>query len=259
MNSQQTSSNADRYLTDRAGSPVEADEMDWDAYAEHYDKMCDLNPAYQQNIQLLLERLPSWNLPDHASICDLGAGTGNYILQLGQLMQNATFWHVDFDNRMIEVAKRKYAQAGLKNIHIVQADALTVDFEEDSFDLIICINALYAFSSQPELLRKMHKWIKRNGRLFLIDFGRKQNTLDWALYMLREAAKSRRLRLYARTLVEGRELLKQNRKTTKGQESGRYWLHTTEEFGQTISSVGFRVDEIGRCYRNYADYAICVK
>lgn len=256
MNSQP---NANEYVADADLDRLESDEMDWDAYAEHYDKMCELNPAYQQNIQMLLDRLPNWDLPDDASVCDLGAGTGNYILQLGQAMQRATFWHVDFDSRMIEVARRKYADANLSNVNIVQSNALEVDFEENSFDLVVCINALYAFSSQREILQKMQRWLKNNGRLFLIDFGRKQNTLDWALYMLREAAKSRRLGFYARTLVEGRELLKQNRKTTKGQESGRYWLHTTEEFGQTLSDTGFFVEEIGRCYRNYADFAICVK
>ena len=32
---------------------VQSDEMNWDAYAEHYDVMCELNPSYQENIEYL--------------------------------------------------------------------------------------------------------------------------------------------------------------------------------------------------------------
>jgi ubiquinone/menaquinone biosynthesis C-methylase UbiE len=244
---------------DQHGGLVQADEMDWDAYAEHYDEMCALNPAYQQNVGMLLERLHAWNLPEDCTVCDLGAGTGNYILRITEAIPSARFWHVDFDSRMIELARKKYAEAGVQNVKVIQSNVHTIDFPESSFDVIVCVNALYAFRSQKDVLLKIHSWLKPTGRLFLIDFGRQQKTLDWTLYIFRESVKSRRIGRYAKALVEGRELLKQNRRTTKGQQSGRYWLHTTEEFGEMLRSVGFKVEEISRCYRDYADFAICAK
>ena len=53
-------------------SDVQQDEMNWDAYAVHYDLMCELNPSYQRNIEVLLDHLVKWHLPANASICDLG-------------------------------------------------------------------------------------------------------------------------------------------------------------------------------------------
>jgi ubiquinone/menaquinone biosynthesis C-methylase UbiE len=238
---------------------VASDEMNWDAYAEHYDEMCALNPAYQQNIDNLLSRMSTWNLPQNATICDLGAGTGNYILQISKLLPDAEFWHVDFDSRMVELANAKYQRHNVVNVRIVKREVHEVSFPDESFDLIVSINALYAFTQQEEIFAKMRRWLKPQGKLFLIDFGRKQNTLDWTLYIFRESIKAHRMGRYAKALLEAREVLKQNRKTSKGQESGRYWLHSTQEFGDTLTRAGFAVEELRQCYRDYADLAICSK
>ncbi|NIU07970.1 MAG: hypothetical protein GWN81_03705, partial [Phycisphaerae bacterium] len=66
-------------------SEIQRDEMDWDAYAEHYDVMCELNPSYHQNLQHLARHVADWNLSANPRICDLGAGTGNYIYVLSRL------------------------------------------------------------------------------------------------------------------------------------------------------------------------------
>ncbi|MEQ8485711.1 MAG: methyltransferase domain-containing protein [Pseudomonadales bacterium] len=246
-------------IEQEAATTRKSDEMDWDAYARSYDEMCALNPAYQQNIEMLIRRLPQWNLPDDARVCDLGAGTGNYILQLSEHLPNASFWHVDADARMIDIANGKYHAAGLSRVTTLHRTAEETTFPEQSFDLIICINALYAFPDRGGVLRHAHGWLRNNGRLFIIDFGRRQSTLDWTFYLFRESIKANRVGRYARALIEAREVIKQNIKTSKGQESGRYWLHSTEAFKQSLSEAGFNVLEASRCYRNYADMAVCVK
>lgn len=236
---------------------VQQDEMNWDAYAIHYDLMCELNPSYQQNVETLLDHLAIWNLPADADICDLGAGTGNYIEAISKLVPNAHFTHLDFDNKMNQLALQKYERAQIRSVEIVSDFAQRVEFPPKTFDLVVCVNALYAISPQKQVLHKIHSWLKDDGRFFIIDFGRKQRTLDWAIYLFRESMKRNRVGRYTKALVEGREVLKQNRRSTKGQESGRYWLHSTSEFGNTLVDCGFVVDEITPCYRGYADLAVC--
>lgn len=240
-----------------SGPSLSSDEMDWDAYAEHYDEMCALNPAYQDNIELLLDRIPLWNMAKNAAICDLGAGTGNYIGAVSNILPDAEFVHVDFDTKMNEFASKKYEQSKLHNIRIIQEYAQRIEFPKESFDLVMCVNALYAISPQVEVLQKVRSWIKPGGRLFIIDFGRKQRTLEWALYILRESFKAHSLGRYTRTLIEAREVLKQNRRSTKGQTTGRYWTHSTEQFGKTLRDCGYSVEELFPCYRGYADLAVC--
>ena len=236
---------------------ISHDEADWNAYAKHYDELCYLNPAYHENVSTLLSKLEEWNLPPNSKICDLGAGTGNFILELNKSLPTAHYWHVDFDDRMTRLAAQKYELAGLSNVEIVKEEIHAVSFPEESFDLVLCINALYAFTPQEQVLRNVRSWLKPEGRFFLVDFGRKQSTLDWTIYIFREAIKSRQVGRYAKSLIEGREVLKQNRKVTRGQKSGRYWLHSTKEFGEALSRAGFVVDELENCYRGYADMAVC--
>lgn len=238
---------------------VDTDEMDWDAYAEHYDIMCELNPSYQQNLNTLAKYLSRWQLRGDASICDLGAGTGNYIHLLSKLIPEASFTHVDFDAKMNELAAKKYANNSIDSVRIICDYAQRVEFEPESFDLVICVNALYAISPQKQVLNKVRSWLKDDGRFFLIDFGRKQRTMDWAFYLFRESLKRQRVGTYVKALLESREVIKQNRRSTKGQATGRYWTHSTSEFGNTLVDCGFEVEELFPCYRGYADLAICRK
>jgi ubiquinone/menaquinone biosynthesis C-methylase UbiE len=181
----------------------------------------------------------------------------NYISALAGILPLASFTHVDFDGRMIETAKAKHERARITSVSYVHGRAQDVDFPAHSFDLIVCVNALYAISPQRDLLKKMRSWLKPNGRLFVIDFGRRQKTLDWTIYVFMESVKSFRFLRYLRALVSAREVLKQNRQTTKGQESGRYWLHSTREFQSSLMECGFNVQEAFPCYRGYCDCAVC--
>jgi ubiquinone/menaquinone biosynthesis C-methylase UbiE len=238
---------------------VDKDEMDWDAYAEHYDVMCELNPSYQENILALTEFLSRWNLPSDANICDLGAGTGNYISRISRLLPSAKFTHIDFDKKMNEFAAQKYAAANVNSVQIVCEYAQRAQMETSSLDLVICINALYAITPQEMVLKKVRSWLKDDGRFFIIDFGRKQRTMDWAFYLFREALKHQRTGTYVKALIDSREVIKQNRRSTRGQSSGRYWTHSTSEFGDTLIECGFEIEELFSCYRGYADLAVCKK
>jgi len=232
------------------------DEMNWDAYARHYDEMCELNPAYKNNINLLLERLKRWNLPAQPEICDVGGGTGNYIAALAERLPGAIFTHIDADARMIDKAREKHLSLGIERVRYILGRAQDVDFPPRSFDLVLSANALYAMSPQEEMLRKMRSWLRPSGRLFLIDFGRKQRTLDWTLYVFRESIRSGRVLRYFRALISAREVLKQNRQTTRGQSTGRYWLHTTSEIASVVESSGFEIEEAFACYRGYCDCVV---
>ena len=240
-------------------SNVASDEMNWDAYSEHYDEMCELNPSYQENVGHLVKYLKKWNLPGHADICDLGAGTGNYIAAVSEHLPNANFVHVDCDQKMNDAAQMKYDRLQIKNTNIIAEYAQRLEFDEDSFDLILCVNALYAISPQKQVLQKINSWLKPDGKFFIIDFGRKQRTIEWAMYLFRESMKEHRVGRYVKALFEGREVLKQNRRSTKGQASGRYWLHSTTEFGNTLVDCGLDVHDVFPCYRGYADLAVCSK
>ena len=237
----------------------EHEPMDWSAYSTQYDHMCDNNPHYQENIDFLLKRLSGWNLPERPRILDVGAGTGNFIQSMADILPNASFTHLDANHEMNEFAREKYESRGIQDISFVEQLVQDTSFETDSFDLIICVHALYSMQPQSLVMRKIGSWLNQKGRLFIIDFGRKHNLVDWGFYFFRELTKQHGFFEYLKRTAQGLEVVKQNRLTRKGQEDGTYWLHSTEEFNKSLVESGFDVEHIQKCYRGYSDLAICTK
>jgi ubiquinone/menaquinone biosynthesis C-methylase UbiE len=233
--------------------------IDWDAYASQYDLMAKFNPSYHENIAILREGLDSWGTPQDARICDLGAGTGNYISALFRDRPGASYTHVDFDRSMNELAEEKYRQLGLDQVVIVEEYVQRLEFQPCIFDLIICVNALYAISPQESVLREIRRWLKPGGVFFIIDFGRRNRVIDWTWYLIANTVKNHGVAECAKLIARSAELVKQNNRGSRVQGDGGYWLHSTQEFGRVLQQTGFTVEELRPCYRDYCDLAVCRK
>lgn len=232
-------------------------EIDWDTYASKYDLLATNNPSYYENIELLRSMVRELGLPKDAAVCDVGAGTGNFICALSQDLPNASYYHLDFDPAMNEIAAAKYASAGISGVDIKCAKASEAIYPDESFDLIISVNALYAMKPQMEVLRRIRRWLKPTGTFFVIDYGRQVNVLDWSLYILKHAFQTRGFGYALKLLKNNVENIRQNRRGAQGQAEGLYWLHSTEEFGQVLEQAGFSVLTLRECYRGYSDLAVC--
>ena len=232
-------------------------EIDWTTYALKYDLMCDFIPAYQDNIDLLVKHLGGWRLPEEANICDLGAGTGNFITAMAKTLPNAKFTHVDSDVGMSSFALKKYQRNCIKNFEIINQSVFTLELGESSIDVIILINSLYAMSPQSAVLKRVKKWLKPSGKLFVIDWGRENRILDWGWYIAKNAISNHGITKTVSAFIEGAEVIRQNRLGKKGHKSGKFWRHTTQEFKQMLEEEGFVVEHLDVCYRGYSDLAIC--
>ena len=231
--------------------------MDWDQYATTYDRLCEQNPAYQENIDSMVGLIRSSDLGSAPRICDVGAGTGNFITAASALMPDAQFTHLDCNASMNRIASEKYERNGISNVEIVEEFVQRASFRDHSFDLIICVHALYAMPPQTVILRKLRRWLTPNGLLFVIDIGRKHRVFDWGLYIYKNLiARYGYIRATARLLTYY-TATRENLKTAKGQEHGDYWLHTTPEFKETLEKAGLSVLAIDPCYRGASDRAIC--
>ena len=232
-------------------------EIDWDAYASNYDLLAGINPSYRENIEVLRSLLGQFALPEQAAICDIGAGTGNYICSLARDLPRARFIHLDADPVMNEIAASKYSSQGIEHVDLHCCLAREAAYAGESFDLIICVNALYAMSPQRETLRKIRYWLKPSGTFFVIDYGRQVDVFDWTMYLLRSVIRERGMWAALKLFQKNLENLRQNRRGSQGQAEGVYWLHSTEEFGRILEDAGFEVEMLRPCYRGYSDLAVC--
>ena len=114
----------------------------------------------------------------------MGAGTGNYALELARRFPDARVIHLDSDPMMNRAASRKYRGAGAVNVEFKTSSAGDAAFTADNFDLIVCINALYTFPDTKSVLERFRSWLKPTSLLFLIDLGRPMDVADWSRYIV---------------------------------------------------------------------------
>ena len=242
-----------------AGTPRQANRVhvEWAEYAEAYDVMCEANPAYQANLSLFRAWVARLKLPPNAQICDVGAGTGNYVVELARTFPHAVIYHIDSDPVMNRTASRKYRTHGLTNVSFDTHSAAEAAILDASLDLVICVNALYTFPNPEQTIAKFHRWLKPGGYIFLIDLGRPMNVGDWARFILASSVRNSGILNTLIAFAKGRKAIGQNRRIRHEQDCGRYWVHSTQRFGSVLSKAGFSIAHLGTCYRDVCDLAIC--
>ncbi len=232
--------------------------VSWWAYAKAYDLMCEANPAYQDNLALVCEWIQKIGLPDQARICDLGAGTGNYLKKIGQIIPHAQLIHMDWNSAMTSRAEDKYKKVGL-NVEFLNMNIDDVQLEENSLDAAICINALYSFPHREEEMKNLLAWLKPGGFFLVLDMGRHMDTNNWALYMMKNYVRQFGVFKTIKRLYNTRAAFPANRHVREHQDSGVYWLHTPDMFETWLKDRGFLVEHMEVCYREVGDFAVCRK
>ena len=139
------------------------------------------------------------------------------------------------------------------------SDTSSASFNESTFDVVVCVNALYTFDSAEHTSERFHTWLKPAGYLFLIDLGRPMNVADWSRYIIASSIKRVGLAATARAFFRGRKAIGQNRLIRREQQQGRYWLHTSDQFTATLQRSGFTVTQARTSYRDVCNLAVCRK
>lgn len=111
----------------------------------------------------LLELVP---LKKGQRVLDMATGTGIIAIAAAQAVgDEGKVIGVDFSPGMLNQARQKINELGLENIELIEADAEYIDFDDESFDIIICSTAIVYFKDIPAALKKWYSWLKKGGLL----------------------------------------------------------------------------------------------
>lgn len=235
--------------------------VSWWDYATAYDYLCEINYHYGDLLNhysnWLKEQRPSFEEKNFRA-CDLGAGTGNFVMQLADVMPDAKITHWDWNSAMIERAKAKYQQHGL-NIDVVSQDSQEFLDQMETFDLIVMINALYTFPNPEAFVRSCSEKLNDGGHLYIVDAGRPIGTAGWAWDLLSKVAIDSGVIEAIRTTWKLRSAITQNRKIEAEGDAGKYWRHNLEELVSLVEDHGLIVRTKEVCYRGIADRVIAQK
>ena len=231
--------------------------VDWNAYAEKYDMLLTYNPFYQEALREVLSRVRNWNIKAGDQIADVGAGTGNYSVEVAKLFPQASVLHIDADHGMNSMAAKK--ATGLDNFQILDKPVDKVQFAQDSLQGLLCINAIYTFPNPQAELQKMYRWLAPGSRIVLIDAGRIMNLRSWTLALTWRLLRKYGWRTTLKVLKEAKAVSQQNAYIRENQRNGTFWTHSHEEFCEAVKAVGFQIEHADICFRGDCDLLIARK
>lgn len=95
---------------------------------------------------------------------DVATGTGIIAIAAAQIVgSHGKVIGVDFSSGMLTQAQQKIETLGLQNIELIEADAEYIDFNNESFDIILCSTAIVYFKDIPAALSKWYRFLKSGG------------------------------------------------------------------------------------------------
>jgi len=233
--------------------------VNWSAYARVYDLMAENNPAYQEILSTCVATVKSWNLAAGSRLIDLGGGTGNFSVRLAQSLPHCKIVHVDRNPAMQAIAVKKARRAGLRNHHVLLAEAERINFPLKSVAGIVSVHALNFVKVPKTMIQKLSGWLAPKGHLFACDIGRHMNMTDWAVYLFREAWQRHGLRKAMELFWEGRAVAQQNRQLSREYDQGLFWIHNLAGYRNTFKRCGLAIDQSFLCYRGYSNAVVAHK
>lgn len=232
-------------------------EVSWWDYATAYDLLCRYNYHYQE----LLSDYRNWlkkcyqGRDTKIAVCELGAGTGNFLIETKRTIQSSSITHWDWNSEMVALAREKYRSLSI-DASIEQSNISEFFDHKASYDLIVVINALYSFPNPLQVINDSAAKLKPNGYLYIVDVGRPIDTMAWTkdlfFHVMRKEGFSKSLGV----LIKLRKAIIQNRNIDNSADLGQYWRHELPDVVSAVESAGLTVTIANTCYRGIADRVV---
>ncbi|GAA3021329.1 demethylmenaquinone methyltransferase [Tetragenococcus solitarius] len=131
-----------------------------------------------------MEKLP---LTTGQKALDLCCGTGDWTIDLAKVVGSAgKAVGLDFSKNMLEIAKKKVEQAGVRQqTTLLQGDAMSLPFADNSFDLVTIGFGLRNVPDASHVLKEMKRVVKPEGMVACLETSQPENKIIypfWSLY-----------------------------------------------------------------------------
>ena len=104
------------------------------------------------------------------SVLDIATGTGDFAILAVKKLHPQRIVGCDISEGMMQIGREKVAKLRLSDIITFQnEDCAKMSFETNSFDAVISAFALRNFQNLDECLKEMHRVLKEDGHLSVVD------------------------------------------------------------------------------------------
>lgn len=129
----------------------------------------------------LMELLPKETLIDIGLkkgdlFCDIGAGTGVFTIEAA-IITGVDTYAIDISEEMLSVIEAKANALDIENIQLIKASGFDYPIEEGVCDFAFMCSTLHEIYEKPQLLKEIHRILKRDGKLAVIEFHKSRTPL----------------------------------------------------------------------------------
>jgi len=205
----------------------------YDSKSNSYDEVFDT--LYFRIFDVITWKYIEPYFPENsdALILDAGGGTGRWAVRIAAQGHKVVL--MDASEKMLEVATRRIEQQHLQDrITTKKGDIARIDYEDETFDLVLCEHALFLFENPDNPLREFNRVLKKKARLIVSV----HNHYVAALARLSENPSSDNVDTAFKTL--NRE---QHKYMTKDNKV-KVYTWTPDEFREMLNRNGFRVEKM---------------
>lgn len=156
----------------------------FDRIAPTYD---GVNRILSMRQDLRWRRVVANALPQHRDIriLDLATGTADLLIDMCERTPRIVeAYGVDIAEKMLEIGQRKIAAIRSNaKIHLLQASAARLPFEEHYFDVVSIAFGIRNFTEIEKSLQEIKRILKPGGELFILEFSLPSNLLVRQAYL----------------------------------------------------------------------------
>jgi cyclopropane fatty-acyl-phospholipid synthase-like methyltransferase len=113
--------------------------------------------------------IASLQLSHDATVAEIGAGTGYFVVRLARHLHEGTVIGLDTEPQMVPYLRQRATELGLTNIDarlVQQPDAIPLTVP---VDLLLCVDTYHHIPNRVSSLSTYTKHLKRTGKLVIID------------------------------------------------------------------------------------------
>lgn len=132
-------------------------EKMWNQLAKNWDTP---GVSLGENDLKIIERTKKY-LNANSVVLDYGCATGSIALEIASMAKDVR--GIDISANMIEIAKRKANERGVKNIAFTKATIFDESMEKESFDVILSLSILHLVEDSAQVMDRVNHLLKPGG------------------------------------------------------------------------------------------------
>ena len=121
-------------------------------------------------MEKLLENIPN----KYGRILDVACGKGETSKYLSHHYEAANITGINISDKQLEICRSNVPDATF-----LKMDAVSMDFADDSFDAVICVEAAFHFNTRKRFLGEAFRVLQPGGHIVLSDILRAQNVINY--------------------------------------------------------------------------------